>query len=155
MVVVTVNTRHQQVRGAPGGRLCFCGRWNSNTRTLRAKPHHMHSSAQGVAPFLPPCAPWCGRSPNRTLSSTSDFSVGDNLLIISKIIKLGLSKSKGLIHLSPCVLATYLSCRQDGISPFCGMFSSSSSLSVATARVLRGDSHVLGLFCSHHPFRRG
>ena len=93
------------------GPRCFCTRWNSNTLTLRAKPHHMPSSAQGVAPFLPPCAPWC-------VSSTSYFSVGDNLLIISKIIKLGLSKSKGLIHLSPCVSNTYPQRRQDDISPF-------------------------------------
>ena len=95
-----------------------CGRWNSNTGTLCAKPHHMPSSAQGVAPSLPPCAPWCGRSPNRTLSSTSYFAVGDNLLIISKIIKLGLPILVDPIHLFPCVSNTYLPCRRDGISPF-------------------------------------
>ena len=128
------------------GPRCFCTRWNSNTGTLRTKPHHMPSSAQGVAPFLPPCAPWCGRSPNRTLSSTSYFSVGDNLLIISKIIKLGLSKSKDLIHLSNCVPATCLPRRQGGTSPFCGMFSATSSLRVATTRVLRGDSHAYDLY---------
>ena len=137
------------------GPRCFCTRWNSKAGTLRAKPHHMPSSTQGVAPFLPPCAHWCGRSPNRTLSSTSYFSVGDNLLIISKNIKLGLPISVDLIHLFPCVSNTYLPRRQGGISPFCGMFSSTSSLSVATTRVLRGDSHVLGLFRSYPPPARG
>ena len=131
----------------------ICGR--SPTRLRKVPAVFAQGGIPRRGPCLPPCSPWCGRHPNRTPSSTSYFSVGDNLLIISKIIKLGLSKSKDLIHLSNCVPATCLPRRQGGTSPFCGMFSATSSLRVATTRVLRGDSHVLGLFRSHHPFRRG
>ena len=82
-------------------------------------------------------------------------AVEDNCLAISNIIKLGLPISVDPIHLFPCVSNTYPPRRQGGASPFCGMFSSTSSLSVATTRVLRGDSHVLGLFRSYHPLRKG